>query len=129
MGAVKLGLFLSLAWACWTIRNKAALRNENPNAIAFIDGFIRLVRDYIVYSKRVFNTSVQMSTGSFEQWAPPPPGWIKLNSDAAIVKEVSTGLGWVAHDHKGRILEVRFKCLKTQMSAEITEAEATRWAI
>jgi len=67
MGDEKFDLFFSLAWACWTIRNKVVLGNENPNAAVLIDGFIRLVRDYEVYSKKVFHTSVQTSMGSFEK--------------------------------------------------------------
>jgi len=70
-----------------------------------------------------------MSTGSFEKWLPPPPGWIKINSNAATITKARTGLGWVARDHEGRILEVGVKRLKTQMSAEIAEAAAARWAI
>jgi len=127
--AENVGLFLSLAWACWTMRNKVVLGNELPNPKILTDSFTRLVREYKAYSKKVFHASVQMSTRSFEKWVPPPPGWIKVNSDAAIIKEVRIGLGWVACDHEGRILEAGVKRLKTQMSAEIAEAAAARWAI
>jgi len=122
MGAEKLGLFLSLAWEFWTIRNKVVPENEHPNATILTYGSTRLVRDYKAYSKKVFHTSVQMSTGSFKKWAPPPPGWIKVNSDAAIIKEVGIGLVWIARDHEGRILEVGVKRLKTQLSKGVVEA-------
>jgi len=58
MGTEKLGLFLSLAWACWTIRNKVILGNKSPNAKILTYGFTRLVREYKAYSKKVFHTSV-----------------------------------------------------------------------
>jgi len=77
----------------------------------------------------VFHISAPTHTGSFEKWVPPPPEWLKVNSDAATITEVGTGLVWVARDHKGRILEAGVERLKMQMSPEITEATAARWAI
>ena len=53
MGVVKLGLFLSLAWAFWTIKNKVILGSGNPSATVLVDSFTRLVKDYKVYFRKV----------------------------------------------------------------------------
>ncbi|KAI0499477.1 hypothetical protein KFK09_017681 [Dendrobium nobile] len=37
-------------------------------------------------------------------WHPPPPGWIKINVDAAIKKNNVAGIGGVARDGNGRFL-------------------------
>jgi len=42
---------------------------------------------------------------SFEYWVPIPSGWVKLNSDAVILNGVGIGLGWVARDDQGHILD------------------------
>ncbi|PKU85645.1 Putative ribonuclease H protein [Dendrobium catenatum] len=37
-------------------------------------------------------------------WHPPPPGWIKINVDAALKSNNMAGVGGVVRDDKGRFL-------------------------
>ncbi|KAH0453117.1 hypothetical protein IEQ34_017441 [Dendrobium chrysotoxum] len=37
-------------------------------------------------------------------WQPPPPGWIKVNLDASLIKSNNGGIGGVFRDWKGRFL-------------------------
>ncbi|XP_020674415.1 uncharacterized protein LOC110093772 [Dendrobium catenatum] len=40
----------------------------------------------------------------FSTWHLPPPGWIKINIDAALMRNHSARIGGVARDEKGRFL-------------------------
>ncbi|XP_020687312.1 uncharacterized protein LOC110103088 [Dendrobium catenatum] len=40
----------------------------------------------------------------FCSWHPPPPGWIKINVDASLLRNNVAGFGGVARDDKGRFL-------------------------
>uniref|UniRef100_A0A7C9EA03 RNase H type-1 domain-containing protein n=1 Tax=Opuntia streptacantha TaxID=393608 RepID=A0A7C9EA03_OPUST len=99
-----MGLFLSMMWALWMYRNKVVVGGEEPVVDIIVEGFLRLLRDYRLYTKEVHAPSPLPSTFSFEKWQPPPSGWIKINTDAAIIKGVGTGLGWVARDCEGKVL-------------------------
>ncbi|KAI0508042.1 hypothetical protein KFK09_014176 [Dendrobium nobile] len=39
-----------------------------------------------------------------DRWYPPPPGWIKLNVDASLLKSYKAGAGGVIRDCKGRFI-------------------------
>ncbi|XP_021761790.1 uncharacterized protein LOC110726626 [Chenopodium quinoa] len=63
------------------------------------------------------------------QWVPPPPGIIKINSDASLSEEGWVGLGVVARNSLGEIVFSATKRLRAWWSVEIAEAKAIEWAI
>jgi len=81
--------------------------NEEPVVEIIVEGFLRFLMDYRLYTKKVHIPAPLLSTSSFEKWHPPSPGWIKINIDAAIIKGMGTGLGWVARDCEGKVLVAR----------------------
>ena len=66
---------------------------------------------------------------SLEQWTPPPSGWIKLNTDAALPHNGCAGLGWVARDSNGIIVGMGMKRLCAPRSLDLGEAEAMGFAL
>jgi len=120
---------LTLAWACWAFRNKVVVGKENPNREIFIESLRRLARDYHLYASNVFVLPSLPEPRSFEHWVPPPSGWVKLNCDAAILDGVGTGIGWVARDDQGHIIEAAVWRCNAMKPPDIAEAEAARWAL
>ncbi|PKU66600.1 hypothetical protein MA16_Dca021913 [Dendrobium catenatum] len=72
------------------------------------DGF--MVTNAITYASTSFsyihpdhwNANQQMLTPY--SWHPPPPGWIKINIDAALHCSYNAGIGGILRDHRGRML-------------------------
>ena len=102
---------------------------ENPNREIFIESLRRLASDYHLYASKVFALPSLTEPRSFEHWVPPPSGWVKLNCDAAILDGVGTGIGWVARDDQGHIVEAAVQGCKVMKPPDIAEAEAALWAL
>jgi len=106
VGPEKLGFFICIAWAIWTWRNKKVLGGEEANLQLLVPAYLKLLEDFQQYASNVLEDPVAGAPPSFDKWYPPPLGWVKINTDAAIFRELGVGLGWVACDHHGRILEM-----------------------
>uniref|UniRef100_A0A7C9CUA9 RNase H type-1 domain-containing protein n=1 Tax=Opuntia streptacantha TaxID=393608 RepID=A0A7C9CUA9_OPUST len=128
-GWEKLTVFLAMAWACWVSRNKRIMANEDPNMELLVTGFLKLLTDYQVYSRKISFSPHQSATHSFDSWFPPPSGYIKLNSDAAVIKGFGAGLGWVARDASGNVVEIGCKKQAGVFLADLAEAMAARFAL
>ncbi|XP_057452774.1 uncharacterized protein LOC130744617 [Lotus japonicus] len=64
-----------------------------------------------------------------QQWSAPSQGRIKINVDAGWSGPHSTGLGFVARDHRGIIMLAGI-CLEAQrLDPLIAEAMALRWSL
>ena len=87
-----------------------------------------MLEDYQRYASRVLEGSVVKGVPSFDKWYPPPPGWLKINTEAAILKDFGVGLGWVARDHHGNIVEMGVKRIKASWGADLAEVDAVRVA-
>ncbi|KAI0488528.1 hypothetical protein KFK09_028363 [Dendrobium nobile] len=72
------------------------------------DGFI--VTNAITYASTSFSYihsdhwNANQHMLSPYSWHPPPPGWIKINIDAALHCSYKAGIGGILRDHKGRML-------------------------
>jgi hypothetical protein len=63
------------------------------------------------------------STMSPEKWKPPPPGWVKLNTDAGFCASSSmAGTSAVVRDSKGKVLLTAWQFLRHCGSPEEAEA-------
>ena len=60
---------------------------------------------------------------------PRPPGWFKVNTDPAILGDLGVGLGWVARDHHGNIVEMGVRRIKVSWGAQLAEVYAARVAL
>lgn len=59
----------------------------------------------------------------------PTNGWVKLNSDAAILDRVGTGLGWVTHGDRGCSIEAAVQRCIAMRPSDVAEVEAARLAL
>jgi len=80
-------------------------------------------------TKKAHTPSPLPSTSSFEKWQRPPPEWIKINTDAAIIKGVGTRLGWVARDCERKVLVAGVQRRRSKKSLEPAKGVALRWAL
>lgn len=75
------------------------------------------------------NSIMQMA-----KWSPPAEGYLKINVDAAVQREIEVAsIGMVIRDHKGTFVEGRVRKLLNQDSVFAVEAmgvcEAVDWAV
>ena len=88
-----------------------------------------MARDYRDYDGKVFTPTIVTEPRSFECRERPTNWWVKLNSDAAILDRVGTGLRWVAHDDRGCIIEAAVqRCIAIRPS-DVAEVEAAGLAL
>ncbi|KAL9226800.1 hypothetical protein vseg_002571 [Gypsophila vaccaria] len=66
----------------------------------FLLGFIRLVADYVNYETE---STVLYPCDSHTEWTPPTTGWVKLNTDAAMLQDGTVGMGGVVRGEDGRL--------------------------
>lgn len=73
-----------------------------------------------------------VATTSRRKWDPPPPGWVKINVDAATFMETkSVGIGSIIRDEQGAFVRVRNQKIDCQLHPREAEAvglkEALSW--
>ena len=128
-GPKKFGFFLCIAWAIWTWRNKKVLGVEEINLQILVPTFLRMLEEYQCYAFRVLEIPMVDVSSSFDKWFPPPPEWLKVNTDAAVLRDLGVGFGWVALDHHGNVVEMGVKRIKVPWYAELAEVDAVRFAL
>jgi hypothetical protein len=63
--------------------------------------------------------------GMLQEWKPPPPGWVKMNTDAAFCLNSGTAsTGIVVRDAEGKVMLTAWQVLRDCNSPEVAEAEA-----
>ena len=106
------------------------LGGEEANLHLLVPTYLKLLDDFQRDASNVLEDLVVGAPPSFDKWYPPPPlGWVKINTDATIFRELGVGLGWVARDHHRRILEMGVKRRKEAWDATVAEAIAARVAL
>jgi len=118
-----------MLWAIWTARNLEIFGNSRPQSDILVAGFIQLIKDYKVYTRGVYRHKASHHVISLEQWTPPPSGWLKINTDAALPHNGCARLGWVARDSNGIIVGMGVKQLCARRSPDLAKAEAMRFAL
>ena len=88
-----------------------------------------MLEDYQSYASRVLEVSMAEGFLSFDKQYPPLPRWIKVNTDAAILRDLGVGLGWVARDHNENIVKMGVKRIKASWGAEMAKFDAARFAL
>ncbi|CAL1384444.1 unnamed protein product [Linum trigynum] len=62
-------------------------------------------------------------------WEPPPAGWIKLNVDVAVLKDIGTGFGVFARDERGHFLMAPVCRERIQWTPELAEVKAIAFGV
>ncbi|KAK9665401.1 hypothetical protein RND81_14G109800 [Saponaria officinalis] len=120
---------LSLTWAAWTTRNMTLFDEDPPKVAHIMMGFSRLVADYRLYAKMVFDPYGYHLSTSPSTWIPPQLGIIKINSDAAVFENGEVGWGAVVRDSDGHVLSLACKRFRGRCSPEIAEGGAAKFGI
>ncbi|KAK9983826.1 hypothetical protein SO802_033351 [Lithocarpus litseifolius] len=110
----------------WQARNQVV----HQGGVIDIHASIKLIYHKLAEYSLVRSSNVPPHSSvvaSLHKWNPPPLGWIKLNTDAAIGKH-SNAIAVVARDHRGEVLKVWARSTPT-CSPLSAEASAILWAI
>ncbi|KAM6546201.1 hypothetical protein CsatB_026937 [Cannabis sativa] len=106
--ASKKCLVATLCWAIWSARNEFVWQKKVVNT----EGIVVLAKCYLDQWTNAQNTLIKSSWSGFqtgdgvEQWSAPSKNSIKINVDAALFEGgTNYGLGMVAHDHQGFLIE------------------------
>ncbi|XP_062104232.1 uncharacterized protein LOC133815403 [Humulus lupulus] len=129
-----LNLIPMLCWALWKSRNDL-IWNQRSMEVAEI---VSLARNSLSQWKsaqdRTFDLSLGLvlSSDGNAIWSPPPPGFIKVNSDAALFSSPDRfSFAIVARNQSGELLEARAPCREGLVEPDFAEAigikEALSW--
>lgn len=68
-----------------------------------------------------------LTLSQVSHWSAPPPGFIKINVDAAVVKGLPrVGIEVVARDEFGFVIQTRYSGVEGDFSAHVVEVLAVR---
>ncbi|KAF4387867.1 hypothetical protein F8388_005484 [Cannabis sativa] len=125
-------LFLCMLWKCWNARNASVFRNQDsrPETIE------QEAHDYLAFYQAAQdkrgNHTQSTSDRDLLVLEPPPVGFLKLNTDAAISSHQNrTGGGALVRDHTGEIIAAtafnRIGQLHPQAAEGWALLEALKW--
>ncbi|PKU71907.1 hypothetical protein MA16_Dca013788 [Dendrobium catenatum] len=95
-------LYCSSVYLNWRNRNEVAHgKNAKPVSV-FVAKIIFTA--FLISNPLIASWGANLP-GEFQNiWHPPPPGWIKINVDAALLTSYFAGIGGCFRDDKGRLL-------------------------
>ncbi|XP_057426601.1 uncharacterized protein LOC130720036 [Lotus japonicus] len=105
----ELAMLISFLWAIWKGRNNAVFQSVTPNPSqtirqALINWQDRLNTAEVTPPESTSNQG-RVRRNRAAHWMPPPPGTIKINTDAGWAKDQPlASLAFLARDHSGQIL-------------------------
>lgn len=122
-----------MCWSIWNRRNKWVWDRVNMSSFGVQAHARNLLYDWrrMLQDKQKNNIVVQASTRT---WSPPPPGYVKVNIDAAVFTETKhMGVGAVIRDEHGCFLRARGRQFPADFLPKEAEAlslqEALSWAL
>lgn len=98
-------IFATLCWAAWYTRNIAIFEATIPQPLSIATGMMRLVDEYVEYAHKVFAPKLNISVPGVCKWSPPQEDFIKLNVDAHIMAGAGVGLGVIARNSIGQVVD------------------------
>ncbi|XP_074293348.1 uncharacterized protein LOC141620350 [Silene latifolia] len=122
-------IFLALAWAIWTLRNKRLFEDGLPSPPQILHGFSRMVTNYREYAKCVYVRPLISTPSSSNHWCPPPTNWVKVNTDAAVFENGEIGLEMVGRNEHGSIVAVSCMRITANWAPKMAEAAAARFGL
>lgn len=117
---------LALAWAAWAYHNSVEHGEQWSNLEVGAVGFLKLVLDYTGYAVKTQGCSMRDSLTSRSSWAPPALGWIRVNTDAAMLEGTTVGAGAVFRDELGRVSRAAVHRYRARWSVALAEAMAAK---
>lgn len=121
---------MCLFWIIWHARNKFVIEG------AKLDPSISMAKAEAVkeaYKRTQFPDMLNdknLQKEKQDEWVPPPPGWVKINVDAATdAKRKCSGLGAMISDSTGKCTAAAIKPTIYKGDVLYAEAEATEWGV
>ncbi|KAF4387521.1 hypothetical protein F8388_011669 [Cannabis sativa] len=125
-------LFLCMLWKCWNARNASVFRNQDSRPETIEQEALDYLEFYQAAQDKRGNHTQFTSDRNLLDWEPPPVGFFKLNTDAAISSHQNrTGGGALVRDHTGKVLAAtafnRIGQLHPQAAEGWALLEALKW--
>ena len=108
----------------WHLRNAKLFTRSNSNLTTSILSIQRSCQEYLTMCHVPPPRLKQQNPA---RWSPPPPGYIKLSTDAAL-SSTRTALAIIARDSNGSIGNIWTKLLSQRSPLQV-KAEALLWAV
>ncbi|XP_028555487.1 uncharacterized protein LOC110107984 [Dendrobium catenatum] len=100
---VLVNIYCNVVFMTWKSRN--LLIHEGREEIDFFIAANSLSMAVVVPSINIHSENWDVNQQKlFSSWRPPPPGWVKINVDAAMCSNYLAGTAGVCRDDKGRLL-------------------------
>ncbi|KAI0516047.1 hypothetical protein KFK09_008719 [Dendrobium nobile] len=98
-------IYCYTVYQVWRARNDMKHHNmcRSPFVIATAVLFL-LPKPFKWPMLEQWGTNQPLGLPSHKLWCPPPPGWLKLNFDAALLPSNQVGLGVIARNHYGKLV-------------------------
>ncbi|KAL8461807.1 hypothetical protein ACS0TY_033055 [Phlomoides rotata] len=121
-------LFALIAWNLWKARNKRHFDNVVQKPGQIVSWALDVAAG--IQSTRGRKNGIDASGSMLGKWFPPPPGKLKLNSDAGVFSDGTVGLGFIVRNNLGKmILAGTRQCLVTANNSTMVEALALRFGV
>lgn len=117
----QISCFTMICWNLWAARNDKVWNNISSNGISIVHKTRSFLHDW----SQLNFSSTQHSNSNMPsvKWTKPSPGFLKLNTDAALDKSKGKmGFGWVLRDEHGTF--VAASCMPKDGLCAPKEAEA-----
>ena len=126
MGQDVLELFITTAWCMWYNKNRARHGSPRQSSNEILHKARTVMEDF-----QVAHFACPHSTDpSDTRWVPPSNPWFKVNTDAAIFKNLGTeGIGTVIRDHAGTVIAALSQHLHLPLGTLEAEAKAMDVAV
>lgn len=89
----------------------------------------KLVHDYAGYITKTQGKVVREPVCSRSSWVAPCEGWVKVNSDAAMLDANTVGVGAVIRDAQGKVLCAAVHRYQARWSVALAEAMAAKFSL
>lgn len=120
---------LGLAWAAWSYHNSVEHGEPWSNAEVSAVGFLKLVHDYTGYATKIHGQRPPSTVMSRTSWVPPAEGWVRINTDAAMLVGEEVGAGVVCRDNTGKVLCAAVKKFRARWKVVLAEAMAAKFGL
>lgn len=92
-------------WAIWWVRRKAIHEQEYQSPHSKLCFIKKYLADLALIPEKKQATRSAISTDRANKWVPPKVGWVKVNVDAAISRNLDRGgFAAICRDHTGLFL-------------------------
>lgn len=116
-----------ILWTIWTFRIQATISKAIPEEGQLVHRVQRNLEDQRKRTSLSISAIRLESLRKKEFWTPPPPTFLKLNSDASWNEATGTGgVGWVIRNSSGSLVQAGGKRLKRKRDINLLEFAAIK---